>query len=235
MRMNSPSDIRSLVLASGADLCGIAPASRFDGAPAGFRPTDIYPACKTVLVFARALPHSTLHASSCVPYTHIGELVTHEVETMTLEVCRRLEKLKITAVPVPTDVPYEHWEPDKTRGMGILSMRHAAMLAGLGVLGKNTLLINPKYGNMVQIGAILLDVELEGDPIIEDGEKLCPKTCHNCLEKCPTKALDGKTVDQRLCRPLSQFKNAKGYTLKKCNICRKVCPRRFGIPAASRH
>jgi epoxyqueuosine reductase len=227
------SDIKSLVLASGADLCGIAPASRFDGAPAGFRPTDIYPGCKSVLVFARALPPSALAASSFVPYTHVSELVTHEVEAITLDVCRRLEKLKITAVPIPTDVPYEHWEPKRTRGMGILSMRHAAMLAGLGILGKNTLLINPKYGNMIQIGAILLDVELEGDPILEDREKLCPKSCRNCLDSCPTKALDGKTVNQKLCRPLSQFKNAKGYTIKKCNICRKVCPRHLGISAAS--
>ena len=231
--MTGPSDIKSLVLASGADLCGIAPASRFEGAPAGFRPTDIYAACRTVLVFAKALPHSTLDASSCVPYTYLSELVTHEVETITLEVCRRLEKLGMAAVLVPTDVPYEHWEPERARGMGILSMRHAAMLAGLGVLGKNTLLINPTYGNMIQIGAILLDAELEGDRIIEDREKLCPKECRRCIDSCPQKALDGNTVDQKLCRPLSQFKSTKGYTLKKCNICRKVCPRHLGIFAKS--
>ena len=50
--------VKSLVLASGADLCGIAPASRFKGAPDGFRPTDIYPGCRSVLVFARKVPSS---------------------------------------------------------------------------------------------------------------------------------------------------------------------------------
>jgi epoxyqueuosine reductase QueG len=115
--------------------------------------------------------------------------------------------------------------------MGILSMRHAAWLAGIGILGKNTLIIDPKFGNMIHIGAILLDVELEGDPMIEDAEKLCPEKCRICLDSCPTKALNGMTVNQLLCRPLSQFKTAKGYALENCNICRKSCPRRFCIRA----
>ncbi len=72
-------------------------------------------------------------------------------------------------------------------------MRHSGYLAGLGVLGKNTLLINEKYGNMIQIGAVLVDIELEGDPLIEDA--LCPTNCNICIDSCPQKALDGKTVN----------------------------------------
>jgi len=44
--------LKSLALKSGVDLCGIAPVERFRGAPEGFRPTDIYPSAKSVLVFA---------------------------------------------------------------------------------------------------------------------------------------------------------------------------------------
>ncbi|AAM06133.1 predicted protein [Methanosarcina acetivorans C2A] len=59
-------------------------------------------------------------------------------------------------------------------------MRNSGYLAGLGVLGKNTLLINDKYGNMIQIGAILVDVELEPDPIAT--YQSCLPDCSLCLD-----------------------------------------------------
>jgi NAD-dependent dihydropyrimidine dehydrogenase PreA subunit len=151
--------IKVLVLASGADICGIAPAARFLDAPEGFRPRDIFPGCKSVIVFAGKVPASSLDASSCVP----------------------------------------------------------------------SLLVNERLGNMMHIGAILVDAGLDGDTIPR--ETWCAPKCRLCIDSCPKKALDGRTVDQKLCRPISNFRMEKGYTLKKCNACRKVCPNRFGISA----
>jgi epoxyqueuosine reductase QueG len=111
--------------------------------------------------------------------------------------------------------------------MGILSMRHAGYLAGLGRLGNNTLLINEDYGNMIQIGAVLLDVELEGDPLAT--YESCLPDCNICIDTCPVGALDGDTVDQALCRPRSIVVNERGFTLKQCNICRAECPHALGI------
>ncbi len=218
--------IKKLVLAAGTDICGIAPASRFLGAPPGFRPTDIYPACKSVVVFAKKMPSSSLDASSCVPYTYTNDQVAEELDRMTIEICRRLESLGIKAVPVPVDNPYEYWDPKNTRGMGILSLRHAGYLAGLGVLGRNTLLVNRHYGNMIRIGAVLVDKVLAGDPVIT--ENWCKPECRLCIDSCPMKALDGKTVDQKLCRPICCYRTEKGYTLIKCFSCRAVCPNRLG-------
>lgn len=108
-----------------------------------------------------------------------------------------------------------------------MSMRHAGYLAGLGVLEKNTLLINREFGNMIQIGAVLVNVDLDGDPIATyEG---CIPDCILYIESCPQRALDGKTVNQKLCRPVSNFKTPKGYILKKCNLCRRVCPNALGI------
>jgi epoxyqueuosine reductase QueG len=219
--------IKKLVLSAGADICGMAPASRFSRAPPGFRPTDIFAGCRSVIVFARTVPSSSLSASSCVPYTYANDLVASEVETITFSACRELESIGIAAVPVPTNEPYEYWDPERTRGMGILSLRHAGYLAGLGVMGRNTLLVNRRYGNMIQIGAILIDKDLDGDPVIS--EKWCPPDCRLCIDSCPQKALDGTTVDQKLCRPISNFLTGKGYTLKRCNRCRAVCPNRLGV------
>ncbi|MGB2698068.1 MAG: hypothetical protein WBD28_09475 [Candidatus Zixiibacteriota bacterium] len=138
-----------------------------------------------------------------------------------------MENYGIKAVLIPTDDPYEHWEPERSYGRAILSLRHAGHLAGLGVLGRNTLLLNKDYGNMVQIGAVLVDIELQEDPIATyEG---CPPDCSICIDSCPQGALDGKTVNQQLCRPLSNYITEKGYILKRCNLCRRVCPYNVGI------
>jgi epoxyqueuosine reductase len=214
--------LKGEILARGADLCGIAPADRFSRAPKGFHPTDIYKDCRSVVVYAKSVPHASLHATSSVPYTYVSSLVTQEVDALTLAVVRFLQDNDIGAVPIPSDDPYESWDPVRSRGQAILSLRHAGYFAGLGVLGKNTLLINKTYGNMIQLGAVLLDIPLDGDPMVT--EEMCARVCRRCLDACPVKALNGTTVDQHLCRPLSNFKTEKGYILKKCHLCRSVCP-----------
>ena len=110
--------------------------------------------------------------------------------------------------------------------MGIISLRHAAFNAGLGILGRNTLLINHNLGNMVYIGAVLIDTEFEPDPVVNDFA--CPPDCKLCLDVCPVKALDGVTVSQKLCRKFSFFQHARGWDIYTCNECRKVCPYRTG-------
>jgi epoxyqueuosine reductase QueG len=219
--------VKEVVLSLGADLCGIALAERFAGAPDGFRPVDIYRNCRTVVVFAKRLPLGALSADNCVPYTFLNSVVTEEVDRLAIDVSRKLEELGIASVPIPSDDPYEHWEANRSYGRAILSLRHAAYLAGLGVLGKNTLLLNDKFGNMVQIGAVLVDAELDGDPLATyEG---CMHNCRLCLDACPAGALDGETVNQQLCRPLSNFRTEKGYVLKKCYRCRAICPNAAGM------
>ncbi len=214
--------IKHEVLKRGADLCGIASVDRFSQAPEGFHPHDIYPKCRSVVVFAKHVPYATLTASSCVPYTHISSLVANEVDTLGLALAYLFQERKIGAVPIPSDDPYESWDEERKHGQAILSLRHAGYLAGLGRLGKNTLLINDTFGNMIQLGALLLDIPLESDQLVTSS--VCPKDCRLCLDACPVQALDGTTVNQRLCRPLSNFKTKKGYILKKCHRCRSVCP-----------
>lgn len=211
----------------GFNLCGIAPVERFSEAPNGFRPKDIYNECKSVIVFAKTVPNEPLNASSFVPYSLLGSLIIQEVDNLTLQFTRKLEELGIGAVPIPSDDPYEYWEPDRMYGRAILSLRHAGHLAGLGALGKNTLLINNRFGNMIQLGAILVNIDLEGDPIVD--YEACLPDCELCLKSCPKGALDGKTVNQKLCRSLSIYRHEKGYILKYCNTCRKVCPQVLGI------
>ncbi|HMK54058.1 MAG TPA: epoxyqueuosine reductase [Methanobacteriaceae archaeon] len=224
--MNSQT-IKNITGKLGADLCGIACADRFKDAPPGFNPLDIYSGCESVIVFAKRVPTGSLSADNCIPYTHMSDVVTQEVDRLGIELCLILEDLGIEAIPIPSDDPSEYWESENQYARGILSLRHAGYFAGLGILGKNTLLINEKYGNMIQIGAVLVDIKLKSDPIASyEG---CLVDCGLCIESCPQKALNGLTVNQKLCRALSNFITERGYILKKCNLCRRDCPNALGL------
>lgn len=225
--MITAAEVKELVMGKGADLCGIAPVSRFSEAPQGFSPLDIYSGAKSVIVFLKRVPSGSLFAESCVPYTHVNTMMMRLVDSLTLEISIGLEELGVKTVLIPTDDPYEWWNASSSTGKAILSLRHAAVLAGLGRLGRNGLLLNDRFGSMVQIGALLTDAVLSGDS--PASYEVCPPGCSLCLDSCPVGALDGTSVTQALCRPLSVFVHEKGYVLKKCYMCRKVCPHSTGV------
>ena len=225
--MLDAAEVKAFALGLGARACGIADPARFSGAPEGFRPTDIYPDCRAAIVFLKEMPGDIILQENPIPYTHAAYQLYAELDRLGMDLCRFLEAKGARAVPVPADTPYLHWEPERSRGMGILSLRHAAVCAGLGVLGRNTLLIHEHHGNMVYLGAVLTSAPLQADPI-RDGT-VCPEGCRVCLDACPAGALDGATVDQALCRRQSFYKTPRGFDLYACNLCRRLCPLRLGV------
>ncbi len=106
------------------------------------------------------------------------------------------------------------------------------LLAGLGWLGKNGLLINKKLGSYFLIGGISLNLDISG--FAEEYENLCAD-CNLCLEHCPTKALKGDgrvsfekclsywTTQAKEKIPL-EIKSKSGGWLYGCDICQEVCP-----------
>jgi len=218
--------IRSLVLELGADVCGFAQVDRFLEAPTGFHPVDLFKPCRTAIVFGLAIPDGLLHVDSKLIYGYYNEFICQKVDEIALEAARLIERHHgCRAVPLPCDSPYEYWDAEKMEGRGLLSMKHAAVLAGLGTLGKSTLLLNAQYGNRLTVGAILTDLELDSDPL---AEPVCIKGCNKCVQHCPTHALDGKRVNQKKCRTYTYGKTARGFSTTNCNVCRTVCPAAAG-------
>jgi epoxyqueuosine reductase QueG len=224
--MINAAEVKSLALALGADQCGIARAEAFGGAPEGFRPVDIYARCRSVIVFLKAMPAEIAQAANPAPYSSTAYLIYAEVDRLGLELVRELARREVPAVPVPCDTPYLHWDEASGHGMGILSMRHAAQLAGLGRLGRNTLLVNEELGNMVYIGAVLTAAELEPDPPLEGSP--CPDECRVCQQACPENALVGQTVIQGRCRKRSITTVGRGFSIYSCHECRSRCPQSAG-------
>jgi ferredoxin len=77
-----------------------------------------------------------------------------------------------------------------------LAIRIAATAAGLGEMGWSKVFLTRKFGPRVRLHAILTDVELEPDPLVEPGS-LCDR-CMSCVAGCQAEAIphvsEGKTV-----------------------------------------
>ncbi|MCR5522033.1 MAG: DUF1730 domain-containing protein [Clostridia bacterium] len=107
----------------------------------------------------------------------------------------------------------------------------AACRAGVGVKGRNSLLITEKYGSFVFLGEIVTTLAIE-HPNITPG--VCCG-CNRCVEACPAGALiDGKIDTDRCLSHITQKKGELSEEEKKyirdsgcawgCDICQDVCP-----------
>lgn len=106
----------------------------------------------------------------------------------------------------------------------------AAARAGVGFYGKNTLVIVPRLGSWVALGAVITDAEIEPAPALERG---CG-SCRLCLEACPTGALvEPGVLDAGRClsywtqaaAPTPEpFRRAMADRVYGCDACQEVCP-----------
>jgi hypothetical protein len=119
--------------------------------------------------------------------------------------------------------------------IGEYSQKRAAVRAGLGWIGKNTLLVHPQFGPRVRISTILTSLELEISP---GTDMTCPSgksgcgDCAVCVKSCPSQCLKGAgwkpgiersdLIDINLCR---ERNDALPGCI--CGVCLLACP--FGI------
>jgi epoxyqueuosine reductase len=114
-----------------------------------------------------------------------------------------------------------------------------AVKAGLGWIGKNSMLITPRNGSYFFIGEIITDLELVYDEA--SGGDYCGD-CTRCIDACPTSAIgNDRMIDSRKCISYltiekrgelpEEYRGEYKQWIFGCDICQEVCPwNRFAFP-----
>ncbi len=118
--------------------------------------------------------------------------------------------------------------------------REMAARAGVGWIGKNTMVINPKKGSWFVLGELLTNINLPSDRPMADH---CG-SCRRCIDACPTDALEPYQMNASRCISYQLIENRgdidpayqqpirdAGYIVG-CDICQRVCPHNSKAPAA---
>lgn len=110
--------------------------------------------------------------------------------------------------------------------------KEAAVRAGLGIIGKNSLLITPEYGTRVVL--ILIATDIPASPAAMDRSNAGCYACGRCAAACPSGAIDenGMTHPERCLRNFMMEGNVTPEPLRSresmrllgCDICQRVCP-----------
>jgi epoxyqueuosine reductase len=145
------------------------------------------------------------------------------------------EKLEILLAGLRAQCP-QQFEARVYADTGPINERVLAKHAGLGWLGKNTLLLNQELGSFFFLGVILTTLDLQ--PSLETAQAppadRCG-SCRQCIDACPTQALvEPYVMDARKCISYltielrgeipAELREAVGQHVFGCDICQDVCP-----------
>jgi epoxyqueuosine reductase len=243
----------------GFDLCGVAPAEKFPelaeaaawiangyagdmnylSDPRRADPQLALPGARSVIVCAinynAPRPRSTdvIGESESAPAAPRGWISRYAWGTDYHDVLRAKLNLLLAEIHERFDEPFESRAYADT---GPLPERVFAKRAGLGWIGKNTLLLNQALGSWFFLGVILTTLDLSpslaaADPPPPD---LCG-SCTRCIDACPTDALvEPFVMDARRCISYltiehrgsipETLREPIGHHVFGCDICQDVCP-----------
>ncbi len=197
-------------------------------------PRLILPECQSILVLGIAYPPSP----PAPPPKGEGRIASYAWGDDYHDVLPERLKALVTSIEAQVGHPVPNrWYTDT----GPILERELAQRAGLGWIGNNTCLINPRVGSYFLLAEILLGIELAPDaPIVSDH---CGN-CTRCIQACPTQCiLPNRTIDANRCIsyltieekgpiPLD-LRSQIGNWVFGCDVCQQVCPwnLRFAAPA----
>ena len=216
-------EVENFLIKFGAFKVGIADPKRgFKMALRGCHPRDIMRNCNSVIVFAL---HVGLDYYTTLEYDQKGDVESRVFNIYRDWVCLQLANFLI-------DRDYEAIVPfgfkNSKDKVARLSFKLAAYEAGLGVYGRQSLIITPEYGPRVNFGVVLTDASIKPDKPLKDFNPC--KECYTCAKLCPVKAINARMppptgFNRKRC--LNFIDNIRQKTegrVKLCGYCYNHCP-----------
>ena len=203
----SAAEIKDKAYELGADLIGIADGEVMNQNPPDpsdpRRPIDMTTLdYKRVIVLAKHLNNGVARIIPWGDRTKFynDELALSALEETSLELVYWLEELGYPAIIIPpTHVdPWRYNDNPKQHMTTMISLPHAAVEAGLGMLGLNQQLLTPEFGPRVVLTAVMASLDVESDQRSTDSLCLGP-SCGKCLSVCPADAVQHWGRDWEAC------------------------------------
>ena len=171
--------------------------------PASPDPRRYLPGLSSFIIFAfRELRGAYMNQS--IMRMEAGSAVDTGWEHLEFRLGKYLESTyDVDVMPVPQHRPFEITVETRSRIIGPVSIRHLAVQSGMGVFGRNTLVVHPKWGSMVRYGVFLTTASVDSDPPLENFNP-CQNCSYRCVENCPAKAIEDGIVKQNRCTRYSQ-------------------------------
>ena len=154
-------------------------------------------------------------------YFHHYRTVNAFLDQAALRLSNYIQRKGYNSLPVPASQIVD-WEAQK----GHLSHKNIGVLAGLGWLGRNNLLVNPELGGQFRLVTILTDMPLKTDK----PTKLDCGSCRACIIRCPAGAIKDKPSDFdhiKCFEKLKDFQKQKLVDQYICGICVNICKGRI--------
>jgi epoxyqueuosine reductase len=150
-------------------------------------------------------------------YLHHYRQANYILDQIAFRVAALIQRLGGQALPIAASqiVDWEHQQ-------GHLSHKALAQKAGLGWLGRNNLVVHPRFGGRIRLVSILTDLPLEVDKPLDNS---CG-TCRRCIVSCPAGAIKeaAEEFDHRGCfEKLKEFRSKYNIGQYICGVCVKAC------------
>lgn len=244
----------------GADLVGISPMSRFEGAPKQMDARYIFPEAKSMIVLGfriargtfRGIEEGTLFSN----YPSMGYAALNQVygPMVLWNLTRLLEDEGYETIPMlntnggeainPVTGKFRRgWSRPVRDGLPypdvLVHYRLAAYNAGLGEIGWSKVFLTPEFGPRQRFVILLTDAELEPDPIYEgkicDRCMLCVKNCHgNAISRTESVKVTvaGHQLEWGKLDQLACEKGIQGGANRELNPFEGEYPRKYGYGRA---